>query len=81
MESNKMLDKNLEQLESLISELIQQNDELSQNNAQIKDEVTKLREENDSLQLSLMEQEERQNSTNNKLQNLIQRVNESRTQA
>ncbi|WP_152227431.1 hypothetical protein [Pseudomonas sp. SCB32] len=76
-----MLDSTLEQLEQLVAELLQQNDVLVQDNAQVREELLKAREENDSLQLSLMEQEEKHNATATRLQALIRRVSDSRAQA
>ncbi|MDN6855517.1 hypothetical protein QO207_02855 [Pseudomonas sp. CAN2814] len=76
-----MLDSTLEQLEQLVAELLQQNEVLVQDNAQVREELLKAREENDSLQLSLMEQEEKHNATATRLQALIRRVSDSRTHA
>lgn len=76
-----MLDSTLEQLEQLVAELLQQNNVLVQDNAQVREELLKAREENDSLQLSLMEQEEKHNATATRLQALIRRVSDSRAQA
>lgn len=76
-----MLDSTLEQLEQLVAELLQQNDVLVQDNAQVREELLKVREENDSLQLSLLEQEEKHNATATRLQALIRRVSDSRAQA
>lgn len=76
-----MLDSTLEQLEQLVAELLQQNEVLVQDNAQVREELLKAREENDSLQLSLMEQEEKHNATATRLQALIRRVSDSRARA
>lgn len=76
-----MLDSTLEQLEQLVAELLQQNEVLVQDNAAVREELLKAREENDSLQLSLMEQEEKHNATATRLQALIRRVSDSRAQA
>ncbi|MCJ1886390.1 hypothetical protein LNN38_16150 [Pseudomonas sp. LA21] len=76
-----MLDSTLEQLEQLVAELLQQNEVLVQDNAQVREELLKAREENDSLQLSLMEQEEKHNATATRLQALIRRVSDSRAHA
>lgn len=76
-----MLDTTLEQLEQLVAELLQQNDVLAQDNAQVREELLKVREENDSLQLSLLEQEEKHSATDTRLQALIRRVSDSRAQA
>ncbi|MBG6291895.1 MULTISPECIES: hypothetical protein [Pseudomonas] len=76
-----MLDSTLEQLEQLVAELLQQNEVLVQDNAQVREELLKAREENDTLQLSLMEQEEKHNATATRLQALIRRVSDSRASA
>ncbi|WP_447755075.1 hypothetical protein [Pseudomonas nicosulfuronedens] len=76
-----MLDSTLEQLEQLVAELLQQNEVLVQDNAAVREELLKAREENDSLQLSLMEQEEKHNGTAARLQALIRRVSDSRASA
>ncbi|MCP1648239.1 hypothetical protein N7414_06530 [Pseudomonas sp. GD04087] len=76
-----MLDSTLEQLEQLVAELLQQNEVLVQDNAAVREELLKAREENDSLQLSLMEQEEKHNATATRLQALIRRVSDSRASA
>ncbi|MBT8769078.1 hypothetical protein [Pseudomonas boanensis] len=76
-----MLDTTLEQLEQLVSELLQQNQSLTDENAQIRVELNKAREENDTLQLSLLEQEEKQNAAADRLQALVRRVSETRASA
>ena len=63
----KMLEASLSQLEQLVSDLVQQNQNLSAELAQAKDE-------NESLQLSLMEQEEKQGATAARIQALVERV-------
>jgi septation ring formation regulator EzrA len=63
----KMLEASLSQLEQLVSDLVQQNQTLSAELAQAKDE-------NESLQLSLMEQEEKQGATAARIQALVERV-------
>ncbi|CAI8981602.1 DUF904 domain-containing protein [Pseudomonas sp. IT-P44] len=62
-----MLEASLSQLEQLVSDLVQQNQTLSAELAQAKDE-------NESLQLSLMEQEEKQGATAARIQALVERV-------
>lgn len=62
-----MLEASLSQLEQLVSDLVQQNQTLSAELAQAKDE-------NESLQLSLMEQEEKQGVTAARIQALVERV-------
>ncbi|MDN4543381.1 MULTISPECIES: hypothetical protein [unclassified Pseudomonas] len=62
-----MLEASLSQLEQLVSDLVQQNQTLSAELAQAKDE-------NESLQLNLMEQEEKQGATAARIQALVERV-------
>ena len=62
-----MLEASLSQLEQLVSDLVQQNQTLSAELALAKDE-------NESLQLSLMEQEEKQGATAARIQALVERV-------
>jgi len=62
-----MLETTLSQLEQLVSDLVQQNQTLTAELAQAKDE-------NESLQLSLMEQEEKQGATVARIQALVERV-------
>ncbi|MDH4566375.1 hypothetical protein E8E95_06775 [Pseudomonas sp. BN414] len=76
-----MLDNTLVQLEQLVTELLQQNQAIADDNARIRAELRKAREENDSLQLSMMEQEEKNNAAAERLQALVRRVSESRASA
>ncbi|MCY1277222.1 hypothetical protein D3C76_1135420 [compost metagenome] len=76
-----MLDATLEQLEQLIGELLQQNQQLTETNAQLNQQLLAAREENDSLQLSLLEQEEKHSATAVRLQNLLRRVSDARVGA
>ncbi|BAU74916.1 hypothetical protein [Metapseudomonas furukawaii] len=76
-----MLDNTLVQLEELVSELLQQNQAITEDNARIRAELRKAREENDSLQLAVMEQEEKHSATAERLQALVRRVSESRVSA
>ena len=69
-----MLEASLSQLEHLVGDLVQQNQNLQNTNAQLTAELAKLRDENDSLQLSLMEQEEKQGSTAARIQALVDRA-------
>jgi len=62
-----MLEASLSQLEQLVNDLVQQNQTLNAELAQAKDE-------NESLQLSLMEQEEKQGATAARIQALVERV-------
>ncbi|MDH4555116.1 hypothetical protein E8F11_07970 [Pseudomonas sp. BN417] len=76
-----MLDTTLVQLEELVSELLQQNQAIADDNARIRAELRKAREENDSLQLAVMEQEEKNNVTAERLQALVRRVSDTRASA
>lgn len=76
-----MLDNTLVQLEQLVAELLQQNQAIAEDNARVRAELSKAREENDSLQLNMMEQEEKNNATAERLQALVRRVSESRASA
>ncbi|MBA1230289.1 hypothetical protein G7013_11600 [Pseudomonas viridiflava] len=69
-----MLEASLSQLEHLVGDLVQQNQNLQETNAQLTAELAKVRDENDSLQLSLMEQEEKQGSTAARIQALVDRA-------
>lgn len=76
-----MLDSTLEQLERLVTELLQQNQQLSSDNQQLRASLAKASEDNDALQLQVLEQEEQQGHAASRLQALVQRVNDSRTPA
>lgn len=76
-----MLDSTIEQLETLVAELLQQNRQLADDNAQLRTSLGKASEDNDALQLQMMEQEEKHNATAVRLQALVQRVSESRASA
>ncbi|MDH0747356.1 hypothetical protein N5D61_13490 [Pseudomonas sp. GD03842] len=69
-----MLEASLSQLEKLVSDLVQQNQELQNTNAQLAQELKHARDENDSLQLSLLEQEEKQGATAARIQALVDRA-------
>ena len=69
-----MLETSLSQLEQLVGDLVQQNQQLQDTSAQLSAELAKARDENDSLQLSLMEQEEKQGSTAARIQALVERA-------
>jgi phage shock protein A len=61
-------------LEKLVSDLVQHNQELQNTNAQLNDALKQARDDNDSLQLSLMEQEEKQGATAARIQALVDRA-------
>ncbi|QQZ42609.1 hypothetical protein IF690_03440 [Pseudomonas sp. SK3(2021)] len=69
-----MLEASLSQLEQLVSDLVQQNQELSGTNETLKAALAQAKDENESLQLSLMEQEEKQGATAARIQALVERV-------
>lgn len=70
----KMLEASLSQLEQLVSDLVQQNQDLLGSNESLKAELARAKDENDSLQLNLMEQEEKQGATAARIQALVERV-------
>ena len=69
-----MLEASLSQLEQLVGDLLQQNQKLQETNAQLAAELAQAKDENDSLQLNLMEQEEKQGSTAARIQALVERA-------
>lgn len=69
-----MLEASLSQLEKLVGDLVQHNQELQNTNAQLAEELKQARDDNDSLQLSLMEQEEKQGATAARIQALVDRA-------
>ncbi len=74
-----MLETSLSQLEQLVSDLVQQNQQLQNTADQLRTELSQAREENDSLQLSLLEQEEKQGSTAARIQALVERATSAST--
>jgi cell division protein ZapB len=69
-----MLETSLSQLEQLVNDLVQKNLDLAERNAQLSDELAQAKDENESLQLSLMEQEEKQGATAARIQALVERA-------
>ncbi|MDE1167038.1 MAG: hypothetical protein PW845_17075 [Pseudomonas sp.] len=69
-----MLEASLSQLEQLVSDLVQQNQQLAETNTRLSTELAQAKEENDGLQLSLMEQEEKQGATTARIQALVERA-------
>ena len=69
-----MLEASLSQLEKLVSDLVQHNQDLQNTNARLAEELKQARDDNDSLQLSLMEQEEKQGATAARIQALVDRA-------
>jgi hypothetical protein len=70
----KMLEASLSQLEQLVSDLVQQNQTLLGTNQTLTAELAQAKDENESLQLNLMEQEEKQGATAARIQALVERV-------
>ena len=72
-----MIESSLSKLEQLVSDLVQQKQELLDANSQLTAELAQAKDENESLQLSLMEQEEKQGATAARIQALVERVSVS----
>ena len=69
-----MLEATLSQLEQLVSDLVQLNQDLQNAQKALSAELAQAKDENESLQLSLMEQEEKQGTTVARIQALVERV-------
>ena len=69
-----MMESSLSKLEQLVSDLVQQKQELLDANEQLNSELAQARDENESLQLTLMEQEEKQGATAARIQALVERA-------
>ena len=69
-----MMESSLSKLEQLVSDLVQQKQELLDINAALNVELAQAKDENESLQLSLMEQEEKQGATAARIQALVERA-------
>ncbi|WP_263261231.1 hypothetical protein [Pseudomonas sp. RIT-PI-S] len=69
-----MLEASLNKLEALVGDLLEQNRRLAEANGKLSAELAHARDENDSLQISLLEQEEQQGATAARIQALIERV-------
>lgn len=69
-----MLESSLSQLETLVGELVEQNRQLQATNNQLTAELRSSRDENETLQLSLLEQEEQHGATAARIQALVQRA-------
>jgi len=69
-----MLEASLSQLEQLVNDLVQQNRHLTGLNETLSAELARAKDENESLQLSLMEQEELHGATAARIQALIERA-------
>ena len=69
-----MIESSLSKLEQLVSDLVQQKQELLDANSQLTAELAQAKDDNESLQLSLMEQEEKQGATAARIQALVERA-------
>ena len=69
-----MLEASLNQIEQLVNDLLHKNTQLTEQNAALGQELAQVKEENETLQLSLMEQEEKQGATASRLQALLERA-------
>jgi hypothetical protein len=70
----KMLESSLSQLETLVGELVEQNRQLQASNSQLSAELRSSQDENETLQLNLLEQEEKHGSTAARIQALVERA-------
>lgn len=68
------MESSLSKLEQLVSDLVQQKQELLDTNAALNAELAQAKDDNESLQLSLMEQEEKQGATAARIQALVERA-------
>ena len=69
-----MIESSLSKLEQLVSDLVQQKQELLDANEQLSAELALAKDENESLQLTLMEQEEKQCATAARILALVERA-------
>ncbi|MDF0729740.1 hypothetical protein P0Y43_03225 [Pseudomonas entomophila] len=69
-----MLEASLNQLEQLVNDLMHKNTQLAEQNQQLDAELAQAKEENETLQLSLMEQEEKHGATAARIQALVERA-------
>ena len=69
-----MLETSLNQLEQLVSDLMHKNAQLTEQNTALGQELAQAKEENETLQLSLMEQEEKHGATAARIQALVERA-------
>lgn len=76
-----MLEATLAQLESLVADLLQQNQVLRDTCRQLEEQLRQAREENENLQMTALEQEEQQSATLARLQALVQRAGVSSSAA
>ncbi|ANC01307.1 MULTISPECIES: hypothetical protein [Pseudomonas] len=69
-----MLEASLNQLEQLVGDLMHKNAQLTEQNQKLDQELAQAKEENETLQLSLMEQEEKHGATAARIQALVERA-------
>lgn len=69
-----MLETSLSQLETLVGELVEQNRQLHDSNTQMAAQLRSSQDENETLQLNLLEQEEKQGAAAARIQALVQRA-------
>ncbi|MFD3206350.1 hypothetical protein [Pseudomonas sp. LS_2] len=69
-----MLEASLNQLEQLVTDLMHKNTQLAEQNHKLYEELAQAKEENETLQLSLMEQEEKHGATAARIQALVERA-------
>lgn len=69
-----MLEASLNQLEQLVGDLMHKNAQLTEQNQKLDQELAQANEENETLQLSLMEQEEKHGATAARIQALVERA-------
>jgi len=69
-----MLEASLNQLEQLVTDLMHKNAQLAEQHAALSQELAQAKEENETLQLSLMEQEEKHGATAARIQALVERA-------
>ncbi len=68
------VEASLNQLEQLVNDLMQKNAQLTEQNTALGQELAQAKEENETLQLSLMEQEEKHGATAARIQALVERA-------
>ncbi|WP_462157235.1 cell division protein ZapB [Pseudoalteromonas sp. GB56] len=64
----------LSQLEQLVDKLIARNSELSQEVTSLRENYAKLQDENETLQLEVLESEEKQKETSTTLSSLLEKL-------
>ena len=69
-----MLENTLTSLERVVADLLEQNQTLKQNCQELEQQLQQAREDNDTLQLTTLEQEEKQAATLARLQALVNRA-------